>query len=147
MSGFPYSFLYSSSLLVMMTRLVSLLNLWILSQKGCFFLASLDNYPLFSKINFRLCYVRQSRRSEIPVRSRTSHPHFFLSSSICRIPMRLLLPFSITASSGLIHKTAWQYVIESAAAVLPSAVSGSSVSACIALERRRYAYSSNPPAI
>lgn len=39
----------------------------------------------------------------------------FRNFSISRIPARLLLPFSITASKGSIQRTAWQYVIELAA--------------------------------
>ncbi|KAI3489415.1 hypothetical protein L1887_46460 [Cichorium endivia] len=62
------------------------------------------------------------------------------------MPAKLLLPFSITASSGLIQSTAWQYVIERAAAVLSSAASGLLVSVCMALARKRCAYLSSPPA-
>lgn len=70
----------------------------------------------------------------------------FRNFSISRIPARLLLPFSITASKGSIQRTAWQYVIELAAAVLSSVALVFPVSGCIALARKRYAYLSSPPA-
>ncbi|STL71659.1 Uncharacterised protein [Escherichia coli] len=70
----------------------------------------------------------------------------FRNFSISRIPARLLLPFSITASKGSIQRTAWQYVIEAGGSGTIIGCVSVPVSGCIALARKRYAYLSSPPA-
>jgi hypothetical protein len=55
------------------------------------------------------------------------------------MPASWLFAFSIAASSGLTQRTAWQYVIELAAAVLSLAASAFPVLVCIALARKRFA--------